>query len=631
MLAPRPRRRDPIVPANTRERTGSAGILRRASADIRRRFAGFEADVLALFASIPTLAANDAAAIPRTIYTLTPEQLGQVAAELQRAVERWFASGRDPAQSFWWSVYDAEASQLGTAQTVANLSALSPSYAAERSLQAVLFSEPYRNRLASAQIRSMEHWTGLGAQMRADLAQIIGRAVVDGKNPKSVRAEIAERLEVSKGRALGYAQTDITGTLREARWAEADHARDEMGIATGLLHTSALLPTTRDSHAARNGKVFTTAEVRAWYERDGNRYRCFLPGTKVAGRFSAGIKSRYQGPAVRLMTAAGNELAVTANHPVLTARGMVPAAEIRKGDQLVAYQGQHERLAARVRELHGDLVGARIEDVFCALVQAGHQFAVRVSPVDLHGDARFCEPDVDVVGANRELVFGLDTAASQLLDDLALVHADAARTSSGASDSLGGANLAHSGDEVGRRHVSAPLLGAELCHSSPLPIASVPDEQAEVGERAGECAAADASASADRQDRLAGQVIGVERPAPFGGPPPHPIVQSESRSMEGLHNRAVADAKAVTDVLQRFAGLAAFDEVRDVVLFEYSGHVFDLQERSGLLLAGNIVASNCHCSQTECLLDEDGQPMLSPQLRRTMQREREVWERQHGG
>lgn len=278
MLAPR--RRDPIVPANTRERTGSAGILRRANAEIRRRFAGFLRDVLAIFGGIQTLAVNDAAAIPRTIYTLTPEQLGALSAELQRAVERWIASGREPAQFFWWSTFDAEASQLGATQTITNLSALSPAYAAQRTLQTVLFSEPYRNRLATAQIRSLEHWTGLGAQMRAELAQIIGRAVVDGKNPKAVRAEIAERLDVSKGRALGYAQTDITGTLREARWAEADHARDEMGIAVALLWTSALLPTTRSSHAARNGKTYTTAEVRAFYERDGNRFRCHCSQTE---------------------------------------------------------------------------------------------------------------------------------------------------------------------------------------------------------------------------------------------------------------------------------------------------------------------------------------------------------------
>ena len=281
MLAPA--RRSPIVPGNTRERTGTGGILRRAYADIRRRFAGLEADVQAIFAGIrilpADLAANDAA-VQRTIYMLTPQELANVSAELQRALERWLADGKQPASAFWFAAYDAEASQLGAAQSVTNLSALSTAYAAQRTLQQVLFSEPYRNRLAASQIRSLDHWTGLGAQARAELSTIIGRAVVDGKNPRAVRSEIAEALGVSKGRALGYAQTDITGTLREARWAEADHAADSMGMGIGLLHTSALLPTTRASHAARNGKVFTSAEVRAWYAKDGNRYRCHCAQTE---------------------------------------------------------------------------------------------------------------------------------------------------------------------------------------------------------------------------------------------------------------------------------------------------------------------------------------------------------------
>lgn len=217
---------------------------------------------------------------PRAAYMLTPDQLANLSAELQRALERWIASGREPAHSFWWSTFDAEAAHLGTAQSVTNMTALSTAYAAQRSIAQILFSEPYRNRLAAAQVRSMDHWTGLGATARADLSSIIGRAVVDGKNPRAVRTEIAAALGVSRSRALGYAQTDITGTLREARWAEAEHAREEMGISTALLWTSALIPTTRPTHAARNGKVYEPAEVRAFYARDGNRYRCHCSQTE---------------------------------------------------------------------------------------------------------------------------------------------------------------------------------------------------------------------------------------------------------------------------------------------------------------------------------------------------------------
>lgn len=199
---------------------------------------------------------------------------------LRDALDRWIASERDPAHSFWWSAYDQEASQAGAAQSVANLTRLSPAYGATRTLQQVVFSEAYRNRVAMAQLKSYEHWTGLSAGMRSELSQIIGRAVVDGKNPRAVRTEIAERLGVSRAKAAQYAQTDITDTLRQARVAEAEHAEEEFGIRIGLLWTSALTQTTRWWHGNRNGKVYSPGEVRAFYAERGNRYNCHCATTE---------------------------------------------------------------------------------------------------------------------------------------------------------------------------------------------------------------------------------------------------------------------------------------------------------------------------------------------------------------
>lgn len=275
----KPRQRSPIIPGDSRDRTGSAGILRRAGAEIRRRWVGLQRDALAIFDAIRIVETNESA-VPRTLYALTADEMAAVSFALRQAVDRWIASGREAAHLFWWAPFDEDAARLGTAQTVANLTAIAPAYAAARTLQEVVFSEPYRNRVAMAQIKSYDHWTGIAGEVRSELSQIIGRAVVDGKNPRAVRAEIAERLGVSKSRALGYAQTDITDTLRQARMAEADHAAETMGLAVGLLWTSALLPTTRPSHAARNGKVYTSADVRAFYAVNGNRYRCHCATTE---------------------------------------------------------------------------------------------------------------------------------------------------------------------------------------------------------------------------------------------------------------------------------------------------------------------------------------------------------------
>lgn len=272
-------RRNPAIPGTPSDRTGSSGLLRRALAEIGRRWDGLQRDVLAVFDGIRSYQVNDGEELARTIYGLTPEEMAATSQALRDALDRWVASGREPAHTMWWSPFDAEAAHLGTAQAVANLTNLSETYAAARNLAQVVYSEAYRNRVAMAQIKSYDHWTGLAAEVRADLSQIIGRAVVDGKNQKAVRTEIANRLGVSKSRAEGYAQTDITDTLRQARWAENDYATETLGLNLGLLWTSALLPTTRPTHAARNGKVYTTQEVRDFYSKDGNRYRCHCSQT----------------------------------------------------------------------------------------------------------------------------------------------------------------------------------------------------------------------------------------------------------------------------------------------------------------------------------------------------------------
>lgn len=269
--------KNPLIPGNKKDRTGTAGILRRCIAVINVRFAGLEKAVLALFDGIQTYALNDAAGV---LYAMTPGQLAQLAGELSASLDYWLMNNSEDAARLWYSPYVAEAHQLGAAQTSMNLANLSPAYAASRNLQQIVFSEPYRNRVGIAQTKSYEHWTGQSAAIRSELAQIIGSAVADGRNPKDVRSLIRDRLDVSKSKAASMAQTDITDALREARAAEADQAAETFGLNIGLLWTSALIPSTRSWHASRNGKVYTSRQVREFYSQNGNRYNCHCATTE---------------------------------------------------------------------------------------------------------------------------------------------------------------------------------------------------------------------------------------------------------------------------------------------------------------------------------------------------------------
>jgi hypothetical protein len=272
VLAPVPR--NPLIPGTKRDRTGAGGILRRAGASIRRRFELIERDAIAAFDRVPVYALNDERS-PEVRYGVSPATLQGIATELQATLERWLLDGtRSVEHAFWWDAFVAEAAQLGTVQTMTNLANLAPAYAASRMLTQVLFSAPYLERIATAKFKSYEHWTGLAAEQRASLAQLIGQAIADGQGPRTVRKAIAERLGVGLSKALAYAQSDVTDTLRMARVAESEAAEAELGIRTALLWTSALIPTTRPWHASRHGRTYTPAEVRTFYAERGNRYAC---------------------------------------------------------------------------------------------------------------------------------------------------------------------------------------------------------------------------------------------------------------------------------------------------------------------------------------------------------------------
>ena len=70
----------------------------------------------------------------------------------------------------------------------------------------------------------------------------------------------------------------------------------------------------------------------------------------------------------------------------------------------------------------------------------------------------------------------------------------------------------------------------------------------------------------------------------------------------------------------------ALDQVVDVVEGHFSGHVYDLQEVSGLMIAGGIIASNCKCGLSEILLNDDGTPLSSNVVRKMTER-REAYEK----
>lgn len=274
--------KNPIIPRSKTDPVGASRILNKALKEIDARYKGAETEIIAAFNAIPVYALNSVTAINEVevAYGLTAADRMALSETTQRILDKWLIDGKSP-DDFFYATFDAQAVAAGTATAYTNIATVSATYAAAESLSRIIHSQPYQNAISTAQFKSYEHWVGLAAQTKADLMQVITQAVADGKNPKSVVTDISDRLGVSRSKARQYAQTDITDTLRQTTMNEDARVQKEYGIKTALLHTSALLPTTRPTHAARSGKVYTRAQVEEFYSQMKNKANCHCSVTTV--------------------------------------------------------------------------------------------------------------------------------------------------------------------------------------------------------------------------------------------------------------------------------------------------------------------------------------------------------------
>ncbi|WP_446030552.1 phage minor head protein [Lelliottia amnigena] len=207
------------------------------------------------------------------IYDMTAAQLADLLQVVQTILDDELLDGG--SQNIWAMDYVVAEYERGTLGAFTNLSVQSPVYASQTTLQQLLSSAAYQNQIASAYVSTYSDWKGISDSARADLANVIADSIGRGINPRETASIVSKRLDVSMAKAKNIAQTEQVGALREANWNETDWSADRLGLNTGLLHLSALKPTTRQTHAFWHGKVRTTQEVRDWYAVDGNKYHCY--------------------------------------------------------------------------------------------------------------------------------------------------------------------------------------------------------------------------------------------------------------------------------------------------------------------------------------------------------------------
>lgn len=212
-------------------------------------------------------------------YMIDGNQMAEVLTRIQEIIDELLLEG--DIEKLWAGKYIEDAYRIGTVNSFSNLSAQSVVYANSTTISSILFSDVYVRRIGLAYVSAFSEWKGVAESLWVELGKVLSNAVARGVNPRETAKIITKRLDISLSKAKVIAQTQQVGALRKATWNETERVNEELNLKTGLLHLSALKPSSRLSHAERHGKCYTVEEVRQWYEERGNAYNCYCAQVAV--------------------------------------------------------------------------------------------------------------------------------------------------------------------------------------------------------------------------------------------------------------------------------------------------------------------------------------------------------------
>jgi hypothetical protein len=404
-------------------------------------------------------------------------------------------------------------------------------------------------------------------------------------------AVIAAKIDVAGGAATRQALATGGSWLAMMVASQvADAARQAVGVMT------AARPKLAGQVRVLNPPSCQRCAILAgrWYRWDAGfprHPRCFPAGVTVSGPSSEAATRRwYQGELVIFSTAAGKELPVTGNHPILTDKGWIPANLLQVGDHVVSSLGGQGATALMVPD--EQQTPALIEDVWrsSGMVSLGE---VPTTAEDFHGDGGHGE--VDVVFRDGLLGDRVEPALLELAQQVQLtrrIAETAGLGALGASDQLFISSLTASCGIMCGGGLSSSLLGAHAASAHLASLGHVSDLDTLVLQALADDVSSNPVAEAQRVLALTGSVRRRDVIVGDGGDAPRWDAPAGAFSME---TRA-AYAYVGQDLHLRLAGQVSLDRIVELRRVEWSGHVYNLTSSEGWYSANGLIVSNCDCT-----------------------------------
>lgn len=272
--------------------TGQANNRRKATRLLQNRFTISERQVKSLFRAIPRTRRTQAPltnadAIPVYDYQISATELEELERRIRGILDDVVLETRTDRMppNWWWQSVIEPSYRQGTAEEIVQFNQLVTAELvrtrAARGLTtqrleigAVLQAPEYQEAVNKVYVRNFNSLKTLSDRTSEQVIQQINDGIAAKETPTQIRDRITARFDVSRSSAARTANTEVNRAYNDARLDATDVAAGLTGLRAGVLHLSALIPTTRDGHAARHGNAYTVAQERKWWNTGANRINC---------------------------------------------------------------------------------------------------------------------------------------------------------------------------------------------------------------------------------------------------------------------------------------------------------------------------------------------------------------------
>jgi len=451
---------------------------------------------------------------------------------------------------------------------------------------------------------SQDYWDDVSRTTMMDAERVLSQGLSEGwsidEMAKRLRKYYADDgFRYARRRSENIARTESGNALNGARKDSVSQLQKELGPQVPMKQSwlSVLSQTTRGPHADLDGVpedangMWNLAGYNVPWPGHvslppGQRCNCFSAGVLASGDFIGSQRAWYEGRFAKIVTGKGTVLTLTANHPVVTRKGLVAACMIQPGDQVLTYDLQVDRsfLGPSVFQespfgigLSGfgndgcnyvDHKPISVKEIFETFSMIS---AIEVKPAsicDFYGDGKSIQGNIEIVRTNGILPEDVESIIREEREDVLF---GSSGTPGVLSSALGVGGQCELFSRCLHTSSSSPSLAKHLLSKLRSVFGISPSYSLGVG------TAANFNASLTESSREDGPCI----------------------------------SSFLCESLQRYPGFVEFDNVVEVGDFYRAGHIYDLQSRYGLIVAADplshtdngfqprgIVTSNCMCTLT---------------------------------